>query len=138
METAAFSALLAYAQMLGVPAPITVPTVEPREELRISLAEISSQQARAQDTQPVGRGRVSFTAALDDKAGLWLRLRQEDSAAAFPRADFDKGVDLDFPAGGVHALIENGVLRAYPVEPPQEPQAHVMIPDLLRALVTDA
>lgn len=138
METAAFSALLAYAHLLGVAPVPPAPSPAPREELRIPLSEISAQQARSQDYEPVGRGGVGFTAALDDKAELWIRLRQQDQNAAFPLAAFDKGVDVDFPVERVHALVENGVIRAYPVDEPQTPQAHVMIPDLLRALVTDA
>ena len=138
METAAFSALLAYAHLLGVaPVPPAL-APQPREELRIPLSEISTQQARSQDFEAVGRGYVGFTAAFDDKAELWIRLRQKEQAAAFPLAAFDKGVDVDFPVEKIHSLVENGVIRAYPVEAPQSPQAHVMIPDLLRALVTDA
>ena len=82
----------------------------------------------------MGRGVVSFSLGLDPKADFWVKLRQQDYAVAYPRERFSEGVEEDFPVERYRFVYENGNIRAFPAAPPQEPQAIVSIPALLRSL----
>ncbi|MBI3553041.1 MAG: hypothetical protein HY077_11050 [Elusimicrobia bacterium] len=147
MASATLKALLVSAQLMGISAVPVPPAASPRavppkgpvkEVLRIPLSEITRNQERAWVYEQAGRGTLGFCAALDPKADFWIKLRQNDRFAAHPLNDFEAGVEEDFPSDRYKIVLENGMLRAFPVDPPQSPQAHVSTPALLRGLYETA
>jgi hypothetical protein len=79
----------------------------------------------------VGQGSIGFGVAFDPQVDYWIKLRQDQRAVAHPIADFQAGLDEKFPAETYHFVLQNGMVRAYPVDPPQSPQANVSTPALL-------
>lgn len=132
---AALQSLAVAASLLGLDPRPAAPPPAPKPILRLPLAEIVQNQERAWVYEQAGRGRVGFCAALEPKAHLWIKLRQDDQALARPLSDFEAGVEADFPVERYRVVLENGMLRAFPAEPPQSPQALVSTPSLLRGLV---
>ena len=136
METAsALTSLLLLSHSLGV-APLPKPaTIEaPKLVLRIALQDIVRDQERAFVGRQVGRGWISFAVGLDPEADLWVKLREGRRNAAYPLDKFSEGVDHFFPSGRYRFLYENGNIRAFPVSPPQSPQAILSVVAMLRRL----
>ena len=140
----ALQALILSAQLAGIdtrlppPPPVRLAVVreaaaEPKPVLALTLKEIVSEQERAVSWSEVGRGRIGFSVGLDPEASLWVKFRQGARAAAYPPADLENGVEEKFPVERYRFLLENGMVRALPVLPPQYPQANVSLPGMIRS-----
>ncbi len=132
----AMQALLLSAQLAGIdtrPAP-PPPVVPAKEVLRMALSDITRDQERAYVWEPVGRGNIGFSVGLDPKADLWAKFRQRDMSVAYPFASLEKGVDADLPVESYRFLSDGGMIRAFPLNEPQSPQANVSVPQLLRGI----
>lgn len=139
-----FHALLAAAMLAGfegaTPPSASKKTVDerPKEILRLSLSEIRRDQERAYERHAAGRGVLEFSAGFDPEAELWLKVRQHGVEAARDYATVQKGFELELPVERYKFVLENGFVRAFPVAPPQSPQARASLPALIRGLYNAA
>lgn len=144
MDNALGSLALA-AALLGNGAPSTAPPPpavpkavktagQPQEVLRLSLADVDRDQARAVDWQAAGRGSVGLSVGFDPKADLWVKFRQKGHVSAHPLAALRAGVEEFFPDDNYRLSVDNGMARAVPLAPPHSPQASASLPSLIRAL----
>ena len=143
-SAAALSLLLLAGQMAGVdPADVRAPAVTgtqargceagavARPVLRLPLVEVDREQARATEWHDAGRTRLGFIAAMGPE-NLWMKVRQGRVSKAWSYPDLVSGVEAVFDYERFRFVIENGVMRAYPVAAPQTPQARVTVPAALR------
>lgn len=118
---------------LRAPGPGTQPDA-PAVFLRLSLNEISRSQERAFVSHPVGRGSMEFALGFAPKYESWIKFRQGGKTAAHGLKRLETGVEEDFPVERYRLTFGNGSVRAFPVRPPQEPQARVPMGEMLDSL----
>ncbi|MBI5882031.1 MAG: hypothetical protein HZB91_02880 [Elusimicrobia bacterium] len=139
----ALQSLLVWAHLMGVNAvPARLPQVEAvafapaaadaKPILTVPLKDVIAEQDRAVAWQEVGRGSIGFGVGLDPEAGLWVKFRQDRVRSAHALAALEGGVVERFPVESYKFVLENGNVRAFPVQEPQTPQAIVSVPAMLR------
>lgn len=123
MASPALQTLLISAQLLGVDPKASLPPPAPASAApqrtvvsRAALADVAKAQEGAWLARACGGNVVELAAAFDAKGELWLKLRQDGRALAFPRAALENGAETALPAGRLRLSLVKGTLTLTPLD----------------------